>query len=146
MVAYQKQMRRESVSAAGLTLIELIFAVGVLAFALGILFSSLITLHSMNQIAEGRTRAAMIMTSVMEDIRGMDFVTLMSYDPNPITFEDANAVVVLEAVANDGSTVELPGAAQEANFPNPVEVRGTVIWTQTRGRAFSLTASTMIGR
>lgn len=133
-------------SKAGLTLLELIFAVGVLSIALGIMFSTLINLFSMGQIAEGRTRAAMIMTSVMETVRGMDAETLLVWDPNPIEFEDSNAVVMIEAIGNDGGSVELPAANTLSEFPNPMEVRTTVFWTQTRGRVFSLTASTFVGR
>lgn len=130
----------------GMTLLELVFAVGILASALGILFSAIISFYSLNQIAEGRARSAMIMASIMETIRGMDFATLMAFNPNPIEAENANVFVVLEALNNDGEAVELPAPAQEANFPNPMEVRATILWTQQRGRVFTLTASTLVRR
>lgn len=138
----QNQKRRAD---SGMTLVELVIAVGVLAVALGMMFSSLISLYSMAQIAEGRTRAAMIMTSVVENMRAMDFETLMAWNPNPIDFEDADAVVVLEAIDMNGDAVELPSQAAAANFPNPMEVRVTVVWTQLRGRVYSFTASTLAG-
>ena len=129
----------------GMTLVELVFAVGVLSVALGIMFSSLVSMYGMGQIAEGRTRAAMIMTSVMDDLRELpDLPTVLAYTPGDIAFEDAEAVVLVEAIANDGSPVPLPAAGNAATFPNPVEVRTTVFWNQVRGRTFSMSGSTLI--
>ena len=128
-----------------MTLIELIFAVGVLAVALGFMFSSLVSMYGMGQIAEGRTRAAMIMTSVMDDLREMnDMQTLLAYTPEDNVFEDSGAVVVVEAIASDGSPVALPAAGSAATFPNPLELRTTVFWSQVRGRTFSMSGSTLI--
>lgn len=129
-----------------MTLVELVFAVGVLSVALGIMFSSLVSMYSMGQIAEGRTRAAMVMTSVLDDLRDLELVQVLAYNPNPTRFEDSNAVVVLEAIAADGSAVALPAVGSTATFPNPLEVRATVLWTQVRGRTFSMSGSTLIGR
>jgi len=141
------QCRQTRKNNAGMTLVELVLAVGVLAMALGIMFSSIISMYRMGAIAEGRTRAAMVMTSVMEDLRTMSFEQVLAHNPNPVSFEDPSVVVQLELFASDGSAVTLPTAPGALTFPNPVEVRATVFWTeQPRERTYSMSGSTLLGR
>lgn len=142
------QCRQTRKNNAGMTLVELVLAVGVLAMALGIMFSSIISMYRMGAIAEGRTRAAMVMTSVMEDIKNLQQIEqVLAYNPNPVSFEDPSVVVQLELFASDGSAVTLPTAPGALTFPNPVEVRATVFWTeQPRERTYSMSGSTLLGR
>lgn len=130
-----------------MTLIELTLAVGVLAMALGVMFSSLISMYRMGEIAEGRTRAAMVMASVLEEIQSLPMEQLLAYNPNPVDGEDNSVVVQLEIFTSSGAAVTLPTAPGTLTFPNPMEARATVFWTeQPRGRTFSMSGSTLLAR
>ncbi|HNY85178.1 MAG TPA: hypothetical protein PKN23_01680 [Candidatus Hydrogenedentes bacterium] len=57
--------------------------------------------------------------------------------------------VSLEAVNLSGERVQLPVsdvATTIAGLPDPVEVVATVVWTDSRQRMYTSTASTMVGR
>ena len=56
---------------AGFTLLELMFASGVLATALAILFGSLITMYTLSEVNEGRARASNHLSSLLEQVRSL---------------------------------------------------------------------------
>ncbi len=129
---------------AGLTLIEIMFASGVLATAVGIMFGALITLAVTGDIAEGRTRATTGMASVMEGIRASN-LDVLTQTPAPVVVDGHTMAVTLEAVGSDGNPVTLPLESAINNLPNPVEIRVTLIWQDRRGRMYTSRAATMIG-
>lgn len=134
----------------GFTLVEVILAAGALATALGIMFGSLVSINVMGQVAEGRTRAATVLAGVMEEIQMLDYNGMLAYVPQPVSSEDLNVTVVVEAFNAAGSAVALPlqtGTGVNApSFPNPTEVRATILWSMNDGRIYSLTSTTLCGR
>lgn len=140
-------MKRVNRKNAGITLLELMFAAGVMAVALSMLFGSLIGINLMGEVAEGRSRASTVMSSVLEEVRASNFNTILEFAPTPITHPGVTIVVQLEVVDEDGNLTQVPLAEDaEVNFPNPAEIKATVVWTTPRGRAYSMTSSTMKGR
>ncbi len=140
-------MKRVNRTNAGVTLLELMFAAGVMALALSMLFGSLIGINMMGEVAEGRSRASTVMSSVLEEVRASDFNTILAFAPTPIQHPGVTIAVQLEAVDDDGNLTGLPlGENVNVTFPNPTEIKATVVWTTPRGRAYSISSSTMKGR
>lgn len=136
---------------AGVTLLELMFAAGVLAITLGILFGALVTLNVMGQIAEGRTQASTALAGVLEEVRLLTFDQLIAYIPEPIESAGLDIALLIEVFDADGDPLPLPlapggGGNPISSLPNPVEVRATALWSRGGGRIFSSTASTFHGR
>ncbi|NTW99818.1 MAG: hypothetical protein HGB35_07825 [Geobacteraceae bacterium] len=132
----------------GFTLIELMFAAGVLAMGLGMLFGSLISMNLMVQVAEGKTKATAYMSSVLEQVRETPRSTLFTFSPVAAPQCPGYAMrVVLDAVNTDGSTVRLPlaNAAAGSALPSPLVIRATVAYTTPRGQEFSMTSTTLNG-
>lgn len=136
-------------SNAGVTLIELMFAAGVLSVALGILFGALLTLYVMGRVAEGRGHAAMALAGTIEEVRNLSHEQLLQYSPEPITFEGLEIGVFFEAVTEDGELLPLPldaSAGEPAALPVPTELRATALWSGIDGRVFSASVSMVHGR
>ena len=57
-VPVSAQAETVRIKRAGFTLLELMFAAGVLATALAILFGSLVTMYTLGEVNEGRTKAS----------------------------------------------------------------------------------------
>ena len=133
----------------GFTLVELMFAAGTLALALTLLFGSLISIDVMGEVNEGRTKACNHLASVMEDLRSSTLDQVITREI-PLYVEDhVEMAVSLEAVNLSGERVQLPVsdvATTIAGLPDPVEVVATVVWTDSRQRMYTSTASTMVGR
>ena len=113
----------------GFTLLELVFAVGVLSLALVITFGSLTGITKMGQVNEGRTRAVALMSSMQEQLRHMQRQQVLTFDPDPVEQDGYEFAYQIEAYSTAGAAVTVPSAgASLANFPNPMEVRVTVVW------------------
>lgn len=132
----------------GLTLIELMFASGILAMALSMLFGSLISISSLSIIAEDRTVAAAQVASVAEEIRAMPFNQLVAFTPPPIDGPGVNRAVLVEVFDADGTAMALPLAAGQnlPLLPNPLEVKITMVWENSGGRVYSSYVTTQVGR
>jgi len=153
---------------SGVTLLELMFAAGVLATALSMLFASLIGIAAMGRLTQQREAATTYVSTVMEELQHEDFEGLMLYVPPPFEGHGLRQpTVVVECFDADGAPIELPlavGGEGEGegegepeggesspevdpdDLPNPLEVRTTVIWTNTRGQEFSVSAAALYGR
>ena len=143
----RKQRQRITRQDAGVTLLELMFAAGVMALALSMLFGSLIGINLMGEVAEGRTRAAAAMSSVMEELRTSSFDDILDFAPTPIDHPSATFGIQVDAVDDGDNLVTLPlGENATATFPNPTELQVTVVWTTPQGRVYSISSSTMKGR
>ena len=145
----KRKAKSRSAGNGGFTLVELMFAAGTLALALTLLFGSLISINVMGEVNEGRTKASNHLASVLESLRSRSLDQVVSQEI-PIYVEDhVEIAVALEAVNTSGERVSLPvtNVAQAiATLPDPVEVVATAVWTDTRGRMYTSTASTMVGR
>ena len=73
----------------------------------------------------------------------------LPYEP---TGPGVEHVIVVECYNEDGGAVPLPvsqvGGADGAQpiLPNPLEVKVTMVWTTDRGRPYSVSATTRVGR
>ena len=124
------------------------FASGVLATGLGLLFGSLVNLSLLGQIAEGKTRATGYLSSVLEQARQTPRNRLFTISPLAPPKEPGYAMTVaIDAFDAAGVPVRLPVAdpATAGAFPRPVQVRVTVVCTTPRGHMLSLPSTTCNG-
>jgi type II secretory pathway pseudopilin PulG len=134
---------------AGVTLLELMFASGVLALALSMLFGSLISISALSTIAEERTVAAAQVASVAEEVRNLNFDALIDYTPPPVGGPGVHRTVLIEVYDADGTAMPLPlagGGGATPTLPNPVEVKITMVWETAGGRVYSSYVTTQVGR
>jgi len=145
-------MKKIRTDESGFTLIEIMFAAGVVAIALSALFGSMINISVMGQVTEARADTSTALGRILEFTRVMDFEELMEYVPPEIEGVGVKNVITLECFDADGATVSLPLVAAEGDevvippLPNPLEVRATITWADERGRLFEAWSSTQIGR
>lgn len=146
----QRAMPGSFRSNSGITLLELMFAGGVLAITLSILFGALIALSGVGEIAEGRTRASATLSSVLEEVRSLSYDEVLVHTPAPVPSAGMEMAVLLEAFTEEGDPVLLPltvgTGVSASSLPNPLEVRATVLWSWRSGRIFSASSSTFYGR
>ncbi len=134
---------------SGFTLLEIMFASGTLALALALLFGSLISVNVMGEINEGRTKASNHLASVLEDLRSRPVIDVLEMDYPVYTEDGIDMAVGLEAFDANGNTVEIPVNNPQqvlATLPNAVEIRATVVWSDSRGRLYSMSSATICAR
>lgn len=126
-------------SSSGMTLMELMLAVGVLTLTLSYVFGSLLAVAAAGNISEGRAVAAAEATSVLESMQGMSFDTLIACQP-PVRTALRGETVTLQCFKADGTALTLPTtpALLGTPVPSPLQVRCTVAWQDDRGRNLSL--------
>jgi len=148
-VREERKAKSGGTSDGGFTLVEVMFAAGTLALALTLLFGSLISINLMGEVNEGRAKASNHLASVMESLRSRSLNDVITQEIPLYTEDDVEIAVALEAVNTSGERVSLPVTdvvQAMAALPDPVEVVATAVWTDTRGRMYTSTASTMVGR
>lgn len=140
---------------AGMTLIELMFACGILAMALSLIFGSLISISVLGRITESRTEAAAALASVMEEIRGLPYDRVLKYTPPAIEGPGVGHQITVECLTASESgeeggeeeglpTVALPlGSDFDGKLTNPLEVRVTITWQEASGHTFHASASVL---
>ena len=138
-------MRNRFNSESGMTLIELMFAAGIMAVALSLLFGSLIGLVGVGGMAEDRTTAATHLGTVMEELAAVGGEGLLSYQPPLFQSLGRLETVTVVCYALNGTTpiCQLPLAqgATAPTLPNPVRVQCTIQWTDQKNRQMSVQAS-----
>ncbi|NLV41637.1 MAG: hypothetical protein GXY15_10475 [Candidatus Hydrogenedentes bacterium] len=148
-VREERKAKSGGTSDGGFTLVEVMFAAGTLALALTLLFGSLISINLMGEVNEGRAKASNHLASVMESLRSRSLNDVITQEIPLYTEDHVEIAVALEAVNTSGERVSLPVTdvvQAMAALPDPVEVVATAVWTDTRGRMYTSTASTMVGR
>ena len=131
-----------------MTLLELMFASGVLAMGLALLFGSLVSINVLGNISEDRTSAAVQVASVLEHLRTQSYDDLLNYQlpPEP-SAPGVKRAIVVECFDENGGSVPLPlrqtqdGVTETPNLPSPLEVRVTMAWASENGRAWSVQTS-----
>ena len=147
------KIRREE---AGMTLLELMFACGIAATALSLIFGSLISISVVGRINESRSAAVTALDSVMEEIRSIPYGELLTYFP-PDDIEGPGTHRVVEVAClipgggeNEGESYSrIPLPLEEGTqpiLPNPIEVEVTLTWQEDSGHTFQVKASTLKGR
>lgn len=133
----------------GFTLLEIMFAAGTLALALSLLFGSLISINVMGEVNEGRTKASNHLSSVLEDLRSRPALSVLEMEYPVYTEDGVDMAVGLETFTTGGETVEIPVNNPQqvlATLPNAFEVRATVVWSDSRGRLYSMSSATICAR
>jgi hypothetical protein len=133
-----------------LTLLELMFASGILAVAFSVLFGSLVTLTTAGQLTEGRMDASAALATVMEDVATLNYSSLVKYTPpilaKPGTSRTIKVELLVPKTGGGTTPVALPlSSTYTGTVPNPVEVRTTLQWVESRGYVLQAVASTMKG-
>lgn len=133
---------------AGMSLLEVTFAAGIMATALSLLFGSLISISLVGKINEDKTVANTEISSVLESLRGMDYNDLLTFTPETPSSPGIARTVTLECFNADGTALALPLAADAElpDLPNPLEVQVTLLWTNDKGHIFQAHTTTSIGR
>ncbi len=138
---------------AGMTLLEVMIAGGVLTIGFVLLFGSIISISATGSLSEDRATAVAHMSSVLEEVRGLAFNDLLDYQPPALPGLGAAAEVEAALVADDGAggletLGVLPASLGDlaAAPPNPATVRVTVRWRDRAGRTLTTSAVTMVGR
>lgn len=139
-----RTVKRAKRSQRGMSLIEVMFAVGVLAFSFSVVYGSLVSMYMLNLINEDRVKAVASVSSMLEEINSLSFNSLTSYTAPRLQGPGVRHWVNVDAVAEDGATISLPiGAGATGGLPNPCEVRVTMHWYDPTGREYEYSASTM---
>ncbi|HEX72139.1 MAG TPA: type II secretion system protein, partial [Candidatus Hydrogenedentes bacterium] len=69
---------------AGMTLLELMFASGIIAVALSVLFGGLISVSMIGRLNESRMAAAVALSGVMDELNTLPLTMIAKYVPPPI--------------------------------------------------------------
>ncbi|HIJ65535.1 MAG TPA: type II secretion system protein [Candidatus Hydrogenedentes bacterium] len=124
----------------GLTLLELMFAAGVMVVAFVLLFQSIVSMSDARRVTEERAVAMSHIASIMEEIADTSYERLLEYSPPEFSglytenFE-------IRCYYDDGGVVTLPVAGLEVPLPNPTEVEVVVTWRTVRGRPATASAT-----
>ena len=126
---------------AGFTLVELMFASGVLAMTLVLLFGSMLSVSYLAVIAQDRANATALLTSVLEEAKTKDYTSLLAFSP-PVSPGKPVKTIALQCLQADGTKLGLPvKVIPSVQLPNPLRLVCTVNWTDSKGRTLSVTAS-----
>jgi type II secretory pathway pseudopilin PulG len=127
-----------------MTLLELMFAAGIVGMALAFLFGSLVTISLASNLTQNRAIVATHIATVMEELHGAGLQQLLTYTPPVFTGLGLGAaeIVQVEAVMDDGSVLALPvDPATVGPLPNPLLIRCRVNWIGAENRLLALDAS-----
>lgn len=135
----------------GMTLVELMFAVGVVGAALAMMFGSLMTVSFLGELSQQRTNAMGQVNSILEEIRGLSREDLLRYRVPAIQNGPGNVnVAVALAYGANNESYYLPQITSTTttpptvNLPNPTEVRVLFVWMDARGRVYHVESSTCV--
>jgi hypothetical protein len=85
----------------------------------------------------------------MESLRSRSIGQVITEEIPLYTEDHVEIAVALEVVNTSGERVGLPVtdvSQTVASLPDPVQVVATAVWTDVRGRLYTSTASTLVGR
>lgn len=138
-----KRLREES----GVTLLELMFASGIMAIALSMLFGSLVSISVVGRVTASRATAVTHLSSVLEDLRSRGFPDLLTYT-TAARNELRDETIQVKCVKTDGSLATFPIASGTSltGFPNPLQVQCTITWLDQQHRTQSITGSELLYR
>lgn len=150
-------MNRHPADNDGMTLIEIMFAMGILAATLSLLFGSLISISIVGRINEDKAVANTALNSTLEELRNKPLQDLLLYTPETPDHPGVERTVQLECYDDDGAAIAIPmdlevdaasGALLEPlpDLPNPLEVKATLLWTNEKGHVFKTYVTTTVGR
>lgn len=128
---------------SGVTLLELMFAAGIMTLALSFLFGSLVTIFLASDVVEDRAISVLQISRIMEEVREVSAGDLLSYEPPVVEGLGDNAAAEVRCLSADGAPITLPvdPSTLAAPLPNPTQVQCVLTWTTGRGRILTATVS-----
>ncbi|MCP4639895.1 MAG: hypothetical protein GY851_05660 [bacterium] len=135
-------------SSAGLTLLEIMIATGILTIALVMSLGSVISISTASDSTADQAVAMATVASVLEQIQTLSFDEVMAYYPGASSELGATTAISLVCYDTTGTPVSMPCNPEDAgvSFPNPMEAQVTVVWRDLGGRPRTMRASTMLMR
>ncbi len=127
----------------GMTLLELMFAAGILAFVLSMIFTSVIAVGTNREIHTQRLQAESVVNEILDQISRADTTQILNFRPVVQHLPGENPVLRVEAITTSGNPIILPSASN-ANLPSPLEVRVTLSWRTTQGYTITKRGSTYV--
>ncbi|MFP4191309.1 MAG: prepilin-type N-terminal cleavage/methylation domain-containing protein [Candidatus Hydrogenedentota bacterium] len=138
---------------AGMTLIELMIAAGIMTVAFVLLIGSIISISSTGQMTEDRALAAAHMGTITEELRGLAWDEFLAYEPPALGGLGTGAQIDIELIDTSGANETVLGALPTTHDdlgtsfpPNPIEARITISWLDTRGHQLSTSATALFAR
>lgn len=131
----------------GVTLLELMFACGIMAMALSLLFGSMVTISLANKVTEDRGIAVTRVASVMEEVRAAG-PSVLGYIAPELAGAGVAAAMTVQCYNTAGEAIALPVDPDTlaSPLPNPLQVECIAMWYDEKGHAFSLSASQWVYR
>ncbi len=128
----------------GLTLVELMMAVALVATGFVLLLGSLPSIHGTISTSSDMSQAVHHAVTVLEEIRALPTTELDTYVPPVLTDLGMDEVIIVTILDNAGTEVTLPTdfGSIPGGVPDPLEVRVRVQWTDESGRPKTTTVST----
>lgn len=139
-------MKRRWRDEAGMTLLEVMLACGVMAMSLSMLFGAMVSMKTLGDVERDTTRATLMVANALEQMRNTSASTLMSTNMTLTDGPGVRRTIQLKVSNSGGSWITLPSATSIGSLPNPLEVQATLVWEDERGRVFSRAASTKVPR
>lgn len=140
MILNQKRKKQER----GMTLVELMFAAGILAFVLSMVFTSVVGVGMNREIHTEQLLAESVVNEILDQISTMDRSQLLTFRPEVNVVPGANPILTIEAIGSNGTPIPLPTNAPNISLPNPVEVRVTLTWESSSGITITKRGSTYV--
>jgi Tfp pilus assembly protein PilV len=126
---------------SGLTLIELMLAVSLIALGSIMLLAAFPAIRGTIESSEDMAQAVYNGTTVMEEIKALPSTSLPQFVPPTIRDLGGNETISVLVVSNSGDEVALPRdfSTIAGGVPDPVELRVRVAWTDDAGRRKTMT-------
>ncbi|MBN2309265.1 MAG: type II secretion system protein [Candidatus Hydrogenedentes bacterium] len=142
------RVRRCRLGEAGMTLVEIMIASGIMTIAFVFIMGSIISISTATSCTEEQMLAGATVSSVMEELHSLSYEELLAYQPAAAAQLGATATVTAVCYDVNGGANILPldPDSLAAPLPNPVEVQVTVTWRDKMGRPFARRASAFYGR
>lgn len=136
-------------SNTGLTLIELLFACGIIASTLTVIFTALIGMGMIQKNNASRLEAVDTLSSVLEEINNTAFTEVLGYVAPEFEVPGVARTIEVALLKTDGTPVKIPMIVSDfktAEWPNIVEVQVTLKWQEQDGRVYQIKGSTTKGQ
>lgn len=136
--------KKHALNTQGLTLIELMLAVSLVAVGFVLLLGAIPAMHGTIKTSRDIAQAVHNGTMIAEEIKALPSTAFETYIPPVMNDLGADEVITVTVLDNAGNEVALPTdlSAIPAGVPDPVEVLVHVQWTDVAGRPKTTTVST----
>lgn len=123
-------------------------AAGVLTLAMVSLFGSLVTVSVAGGMNRDREVAVTHVATVLEELRSLTYDEVLAYQHPAFGNLQPSELVTVDCFKSDGTTLQLPVAAGTlaAPLPNPLQVRCTITWADSRGHVLQQRATESLYR